>query len=157
MKKMILLAFAAAVSITIPAEARIFQNDKEMRLAISQTEEVTGSLVGLDYYLFREFSIGFNVGFYDYDCDFDQTARTFGIGFDLRYNFNPEGYTIPYLGGQLNYLEEHGDVMYGPLIGVKHYIYESANLFLEYQPRFKDDNSDDDIDHALVFGFAFKL
>lgn len=117
--------------------------------------------LGVEYFLSKAFSMSLEgTGAWTDFADLD----LYTVGTRARYHFNTDSDMVPYFGGHASYGygdSDFGDVygfVYGPLVGIKFFLNERTNLFVEYQYRIYAGDFDDFLDDssAVMFGLSFK-
>lgn len=76
-----------------------------------------------------------------------------------KYHFMTDSTTVPYVGGfGGGFFDGDTITVYGPLAGIKFFVSETTNLFLEYQYQIMDtDEGEDDETHVLTVGISFVI
>lgn len=115
---------------------------------------------GIEYFLSSALSVGVaGMGLWSDPVDM------YGLGASCRLNFPGDSNIVPYVGAQYSWLnadvdgQGDGDAqMYGPLAGLRIFMTETANFFVEYQYQLFAGDVDDVLDdsHAVVFGLAYQ-
>ena len=175
MRRMLMLTVVLALILIGTTNAAVKEGDTEVSLYGSfqnlniegggsvDTTEIAGSL---GYFVTDELELSVVGAWMDISSDvLDMTS--WGLGGNAKYHFMTDSTTVPYVGGQI--LFEHADgsifgisgsadgYLYGPLVGAKFFMNESASLFVEYQYQLYGGDIGDALDdgHAVMFGIAY--
>jgi len=90
----------------------------------------------------------------------------YGIGIRGKYHFMPTNQWVPYVGGQLMWVDldagDEGDgdgMLWGPLLGLRYELNENNDFFAEYQYHMWDGDAADVLDdgHCLFVGLIHQF
>ena len=125
----------------------------------ADSDDTAEANLGVEYFLSKAFSMSLEgIGAWSDDVDL------YGVGTRARYHFNTDSDMVPYIGAHISYDYADADVddgdgfIYGPLLGIKFFLNERTNLFVEYQYRLYGGDLEDVYDEssAVLFGLSFK-
>jgi hypothetical protein len=92
------------------------------------------------------------------------TVDVYSAGVNGRYHFMTDSPLVPYLGafGMFGYAENNGSDngwIYGPLAGLRFFVNETTNVFVEYQYQLYEGDLGDNIDNEqlILAGISFKF
>jgi hypothetical protein len=95
----------------------------------------------------------------------DEDTDVYGIGIRGKYHFMPTNQWVPYVGGQLMWVdaefadEDADGTLWGPLFGLRYELNTNNDFFAEYQYQMWEGDVGEDLDdgHLLVFGLIHQF
>lgn len=157
------MAFAGA------ANAAVQQGDTELYALggwMTQNFEGTGSAdlwflwAGVNYFMTDNISVGGTALFASIDVG-DGSSDIWGLGVAGRYHFMPTNQWVPYVGGQLLWVDFDVDDgwLWGPVLGVRYELNRNVDAFAEYQYHRWQGGISDGLDdgHGIFLGLIHQF
>ena len=155
MKRILMLTVVVALVLIGTTNAAVKEGDTEVALYGNWQKlnaegggslDITTIAGSLGYFVTDELELSLVGNWWELSADGDDVTM-WGIGGNAKYHFMTDSTTVPYVGGQ--FLYEDVDLfggsadgyLYGPLAGVKFFMNDSTNLFVEYSIRFLEGTS----------------